>query len=57
LSFAENFDITKLESLWSCWCDPTFSSFSRTPTYDRQTYDYGTYHASMAWRGKNGKVH
>jgi len=33
--------------------DPTFSHFSRTPTWDRQTYDYGIYRASMASRGKN----
>ena len=23
--------------VWCCLCDPTFSRFSRTPTYDRQT--------------------
>jgi len=24
--------------VWCCLCDPTFSRFSRTPTYDRQTF-------------------
>ena len=48
-SFADIFGIRKLES------NPTFSRFSRTPTCDRQTYDYSTYHASMASCGNNKK--
>jgi len=39
--------------VWHCLHDHTFSCFSRTPTCDRQTRDYGIYCATMASRGIN----
>jgi len=40
--------------VWRFLCD-TFSRFSRTPTCNRQTHEYGIYRASMASRGKKIK--
>ena len=41
--------------VWCCFCDPTFSRFSRTPTCDRhrQTQAHGKYRGCIASRGKN----
>jgi len=44
---------TRVPGLSCCLCDPTFSSFSRTPTCDRRTQTHGYYCGCIASRGKN----
>ena len=38
--------------MWHCLRDHMFSCFSRTPTCDRQTDDYGIYRSSTVSHGK-----